>query len=104
MSRLQDGQVDMYKPGTVRERAYMRGISSIYHTDSMVDLDPATIADNLIQNETQDCIEVDVGGDSEVSDDEVGDDEVGDDKVGGIEVNENATQDYIEVEVGNSFI
>ena len=38
----------MYEPGTVRERASMRGISSIYHTDSMVDLDPATIADNLI--------------------------------------------------------
>ena len=89
----------MYEPGTVRERAYMRGISSIYHTDSMVDLDPATIADNLIQNETQDCIEVDVGGDSEVSDDEVGDD-----KVSGIEINENVTQDCIEVEVGNSFI
>ena len=101
MSRLQDGQVDMYEPGTVRERAYMRGISSIYHTDSMVDLDPATIADNLIQNETQDCIEVDIGGgDSDVSDDEVGDDEVG-----GMEVVvQNETQDCIEVEVANSFI
>ena len=74
MSRLQDGQVDMYEPGTVRERAYMRGISSIYHTDSIVD--SATIADSLIQNETQDCIEVEVGsiagdGDSDISDAEV---------------------------------
>ena len=40
--------MDIYEPGTIRERAYMRGISSIYHTDSMVDLDLATIADNLI--------------------------------------------------------
>ena len=47
---------------------------------------------------------MDIGSDSEVSDDEVGDDKVGDNKVGGIEVNENATQDYIKVEVGNSFI
>ena len=46
MSRLQEGQVDIYEPGTVRERAYIRGISSIYHTDSIVD--SATIADNLI--------------------------------------------------------
>ena len=87
----------MYEPGTVRERAYMCGISSIYHTDSMVDLDLATITDNLIQNETQDCIKVDIGGgDSDISDES-------DDEVGGIEV-QNETQDCIEVEVGNSFI
>ena len=99
MSRLRDGQVDMYEPGTVRERAYIRGISSIYHTDSMVDLDPATIADNLIQNETQDCIEVDIAGDGD------GDEsDESDDKVGGMEVVQNETQDCIEVEVGNSFI
>ena len=106
MSRLQEGQVDLYEPGTVRERAYMRGISSIYHTDSMVDLDPATIADNLIQNETQDCIEVDIGGgDSDGDgDSDVSDDEVADDEVSGMEVVQNETQDCIEVEVGNSFI
>ena len=46
MSRLQEGQVDIYEPGTVRERAYMRGISSIYHTDSIVD--SATITNSLI--------------------------------------------------------
>ena len=46
----------IYKPKTVQERAYMYGILSIYHTDSIVD--SATIADNLIQNETLDCIEV----------------------------------------------
>ena len=74
----------------------MRGISSIYHTDSIVDLDPATIADNLIQNETQDCIEVDIGG----GDSGIGDDEVGDDEVGRIEVVQNETQDCIEVEGG----
>ena len=94
MSRLQEGQVDLYEPGTIQERAYMRGISSIYHTDSIID--STTIADNLIQNETQDCIEVDVPSDS--------DSDMSDDEVGGIEVDENATQDCIEVEVGNSFI
>ena len=95
-SRLQEGQVDIYEPGTVRERAYMCGISSIYYTDSIVD--SATIADSLIQNETQDYIKVEVGsiasdGDSDVSDAEVG---------GGIEV-QNETQDCITIEVGNSF-
>ena len=91
--------MDLYEPRTVRERAYIRGISSIYHTDSMVDLDPATIADNLIQNETQDCIEVDIAGDGD------GDEsDESDDKVGGMEVVQNETQDCIEVEVGNSFI
>ena len=75
MSRLQEGQVDIYEPGTIWERAYMRGISSIYHTDSIVD--SATIADSLIQNETQDCIEVDVGSIASDSDGDVSDDEVG---------------------------
>ena len=83
MSRIKRGQIDMYEPGTVRERAYMRGISSIYETDSIVD--SAIIADDLMQNETQDCIEVDMGA-MELDIEE-----------------ENATQDYIEVEVGNSF-
>ena len=58
MSSIWNGHVDTYEPGTVRERGYMRRISSIYQTDSMVD--SATIADNLVQNETQDCIEVEV--------------------------------------------
>ena len=60
--------------------------------------DPATIADNLIQNETQDYIKVDAGSiasDSDVSD-------KGDDEVSRAEV-QNEMQDYIEVEVGNSF-
>jgi hypothetical protein len=35
--------VDTYEPGTIRERAYMRGIASIYQTDSIVD--SAIIAD-----------------------------------------------------------
>ena len=93
MSRLQEGQVDLYKPGTMRERAYMRGISSIYHTDSIVD--SATIADNLIQNETQDCVEVKVGS-------IVGDGDVSDNEVNGSVKLQNETQDCIEVEVRNS--
>ena len=83
VSRIKRGQIDIYKPGTVRERAYMRGISSIYETDSIVD--SAIIADDLMQNETQDYIEVDIGA-MELDIEE-----------------ENATQDYIKVEVGNSF-
>ena len=59
VSRLQGSQTDIYEPGTIRERAYMRGISSIYKTDSIEE--PATIADNKVQNKTQDCIEVDTG-------------------------------------------
>jgi MULE transposase domain len=58
MSRIEGGHVDMYEPGTIRERAYMRGIASIYQTDSIVD--SAKLANNLVQNETQDCIEVEV--------------------------------------------
>ena len=86
MPRLQEGQVGIYEPGTVQERAYMRGISSIYHTDSIVD--SATIADNLIQNETQDCIKVKIASASD-SEGEA------DDEVGGRVQNE--TQDRIEV-------
>ena len=79
MSRIKAGHQDLYEPGTRRERAYMSKISSIYQTDSI--LDSMTIADNLVLNETQDCIEVEM----EVA-----------------EV-ENETQEYIEVDVPNSF-
>jgi hypothetical protein len=58
MSRIWGSHVDTYEPGTKRERAYMRGISLIYHTDSIGD--SVIIADNLVQDETQDCIEVEV--------------------------------------------
>ena len=61
----------------------MAGIASIYQTDSMVD--STTIADNMVLNDTQDCIEVQIEA-VEV----------------GVEVG-NKTQDYIEVEVPNSF-
>jgi hypothetical protein len=30
LNRLDNGHQDLYKPGTERERAYMRGLSSIY--------------------------------------------------------------------------
>ena len=61
----------------------MAGIASIYQTDSMVD--STTIADNMVLNDTQDCIEVQIEA-VEV----------------GVEVG-NETQDCIEVEVPNSF-
>jgi hypothetical protein len=50
------GHVDTYEPGTERERAYMRGISSIYQTDSIEDA--AYRADIAMLDETQDCIVV----------------------------------------------
>jgi hypothetical protein len=52
--------MDTYEPGTIRERAYMSGIASIYQIDSIVD--SVAIADNLVQDEnaTQDYIEVEV--------------------------------------------
>ena len=72
--------MDLYKPGTVRERAYMRGIGSIYKTDSIKD--SAIIVDDVVQNETQDCIEIDIGdGDSKVESDMESDMELGINKV-----------------------
>jgi hypothetical protein len=50
------GHVDTYEPRTEREQAYMRGISSIYQTDSIADV--AYRADIAILDETQDCIVV----------------------------------------------
>jgi hypothetical protein len=60
MTRIWGGHIDTYEPGTIRERAYMSGIASIYQTDSIVD--SIAIADNLVQDEnaTQDYIEVEV--------------------------------------------
>ena len=57
--RLQNGHQDMYIAGTQAERGYMRGISSIYQPDSLVDA--ATTAISLIEGEVFDCIEVDTG-------------------------------------------
>jgi hypothetical protein len=37
LSMLQNGHQDLYEPGTQRGSAYMRGLSSIYQTDSMMD-------------------------------------------------------------------
>ena len=57
--RLQNGHQDMYIAGTQAERGYMRGISSIYQSDSLVDAAAAAIS--LIEGEVFDCIEVDTG-------------------------------------------
>lgn len=57
--RLQNGHQDMYIAGTQAERGYMRGISSIYQPESLVDA--ATAAISLIEGEVFDCIEVDTG-------------------------------------------
>jgi hypothetical protein len=57
LTRLQNGHQDLYEPGTQRERGYMRGLSSIYQTDSIVD--SATAAAILIEREVISGIEVD---------------------------------------------
>ena len=57
LSRLQNGHQDLYEPGTQRERAYMRGLSSIYQTDSLVDL--ATATTGLIESDLITDFEVD---------------------------------------------
>ena len=57
--RLQNGHQDMYIAGTGRERAYMRGLASIYQPNSLVDA--ATAAISLIESDVIDCIEVDTG-------------------------------------------
>ena len=46
MSRLAKGHIDQYEPGTLRERGYMGGMSSIYEDDNMVDA--ATLPANAI--------------------------------------------------------
>src|SRR5882724_4428385 len=57
--RLQNGHQDMYIAGTQAERGYIRGMSSIYQPDSLVDAAAAAIS--LIEGEVFDCIEVDTG-------------------------------------------
>jgi hypothetical protein len=37
LTRLDLGHQDLYEPGTQMERGYMRGLSSIYQTESTVD-------------------------------------------------------------------
>ena len=59
LARLENGHHDLYEPGTQMERAYMRGISSIYQTDSMVDA--STAAARAVEEDVLDVIEVDVG-------------------------------------------
>ncbi|RFU24006.1 hypothetical protein B7463_g12331, partial [Scytalidium lignicola] len=64
LQRIQEMGEDMYEPGTAWERGYQRGISSIYHTDSMEET--AKLIDEAMQTseawevvqETQDCIEI----------------------------------------------
>jgi hypothetical protein len=58
MSRFGSGHVDTYEPGTARERQYMSGLSSVYKDDCIEDI--AKLADKAMENETQDCIEVEV--------------------------------------------
>ena len=57
--RPQNGHQDIYITGTQAERGYMRGISSIYRPDSLVDAAAAAIS--LIEGEYFDCTEVDTG-------------------------------------------
>jgi hypothetical protein len=54
--RLQNSHQDMYIAGTERERSYMRGLASVYQSDSPVDA--ATTAISLIESGVIDYIEV----------------------------------------------
>jgi hypothetical protein len=63
MSRFRSRHVDTYEPGTARERQYMSGLSSVYKDDCIEDI--AKLADKAMENETQDCIEVEVLSDWE---------------------------------------
>jgi hypothetical protein len=49
LSRLQNGHQDPYKPGAQGERGYRQGLSSIWQTDSIVDI--ATAGAELIERE-----------------------------------------------------
>ena len=51
MSRINARHIDLYEPGTRRERGYMCGISSVYKEDSMDDA--ATIATATIQKDIE---------------------------------------------------
>jgi hypothetical protein len=55
LSRLQNGHQDPYEPGTQGERAYMRGLSSIWQT-GLVDV--ATAAVDLIERNIVNGVEV----------------------------------------------
>jgi hypothetical protein len=56
LSRLQNGHQDLYEPGTVGPRAYMRGLSSIWQTE----VDTARATAELIEREViEEVIEVD---------------------------------------------
>jgi hypothetical protein len=57
LSRLQNGHQDPYKPGTQGQRSYMRGLSSIWQTDSIVDIATAAVA--FMEREVISGIEVD---------------------------------------------
>jgi hypothetical protein len=50
-----------YEPGTPRERQYMSGLSSVYKDDCMEDT--AKLADEAMENETQNSIDVEVPSD-----------------------------------------
>jgi hypothetical protein len=57
LTRLENGHQDLYEPGTIIERAYIRGISSIYQTDSTVNA--STAAAIAVEEDIIDIIEVD---------------------------------------------
>ena len=59
LGRLQNGHQDMYIARNERERAYLRGLASIYQPDTLVDA--ATAGISLIESDVIDCIEVDTG-------------------------------------------
>jgi hypothetical protein len=56
LSRLDNGHVDTYEPGTLRERGYMSGISSIYKDDCIED--SATVAVTAMKRDIIRSIEV----------------------------------------------
>ena len=59
LNRLDNGHQDLYKPGTKRERAYMRSLSSIYQVNTEVDA--ATLVAAVTESDVIDCIKVDSG-------------------------------------------
>jgi hypothetical protein len=54
IARLQAGHIDLYKPGTRRERGYMSGIASVYKDDCIDDA--STIASSALQKEPKEVI------------------------------------------------
>ena len=51
MARLQARHIDLYEPGTIRERGYMHGISSVFKDDSIEN--SAEIASRVIEIDEQ---------------------------------------------------